>query len=99
MNAEETVLEVSESRAILLETHKRRNMLLHFTIFSTVSVGGWMQSDPSFLVERFCPDVNEWRSTAHVFNNRAGVAVAALEGRIYTAGGENNAQRYSSVER
>uniref|UniRef100_A0A3B3BTP6 Kelch-like protein diablo n=1 Tax=Oryzias melastigma TaxID=30732 RepID=A0A3B3BTP6_ORYME len=62
-------------------------------------VGGWMQSDPSFLVERFCPDVNEWRSTAHVFNNRAGVAVAALEGRIYTAGGENNAQRYSSVER
>ncbi|XP_078809449.1 beta-scruin-like [Oryzias latipes] len=52
-----------------------------------------MPSNTSFLLERFCPDLNEWRSTAHVFNNRACVAVGALDGRIYTAGGED--KRYS----
>lgn len=102
MNAEllykETVMEVSECN-ITGDTHtcrhsKRnrivfRNVLIYLIFFLIVSVGGWMPSNTSFLLERFCPDLNEWRSTAHVFNNRACVAVGALDGRIYTAGGED----------
>nr|XP_020453919.1 kelch-like protein 20 [Monopterus albus] len=62
-------------------------------------VGGWTQDDPSCLVEQFCPEYNEWRTTARMVNNRGTVAMATLDGMIYTAGGEDDIQCYSSVER
>uniref|UniRef100_A0A3Q3IUX8 Uncharacterized protein n=1 Tax=Monopterus albus TaxID=43700 RepID=A0A3Q3IUX8_MONAL len=60
--------------------------------------GGWTQDDPSCLVEQFCPEYNEWRTTARMVNNRGTVAMATLDGMIYTAGGEDDIQCYSSVE-
>ncbi|KAK2837966.1 hypothetical protein Q5P01_015178 [Channa striata] len=62
-------------------------------------VGGWTQQDPSCLVEQFWPEFNEWRTATHLVNSRGQVAVGALDGQIYTVGGEDNVRCYSSVER
>lgn len=62
-------------------------------------MGGWTQDDPSCLVEQFCPEYNEWRVAARMVNGRGNVAVGALDGQIYTVGGEDNVRCYSSVER
>ncbi|XP_029998962.1 kelch-like protein 20 [Sphaeramia orbicularis] len=62
-------------------------------------VGGWTRDDPSCLVEQFCPEYNEWRNAARMVNRRANVATCALDGKIYTVGGEDNIRCYSSVER
>ncbi|XP_026177945.1 kelch-like protein 20 isoform X1 [Mastacembelus armatus] len=62
-------------------------------------VGGWTHDDPSCLVEQFCPEYNEWRPAARMVNKRDKVAVGALDGKIYTVGGEDNVRCYSSVER
>ncbi|KAA8592554.1 hypothetical protein FQN60_018009 [Etheostoma spectabile] len=62
-------------------------------------VGGWTQTNPSCLVEQFCPEYNEWRTAARMVNSRGNVAVGTLDGKIYTVGGEDNIRCYSSVER
>ena len=64
-----------------------------------LAVGGWTPDDPSCLVEQFCPEHNEWRTAARVVKSRGSAAVAALNGSIYMAGGEDNVRCYSSVER
>lgn len=67
--------------------------------FCRAAVGGWTRDDPSCSVEQFCPEDNEWRRAAALINCRGGVAVAALDGRIYAAGGEDAIRCYSNVER
>nr|XP_043881671.1 kelch-like protein diablo isoform X1 [Solea senegalensis] len=62
-------------------------------------VGGWTWDDPSCLVEKFCPEYNEWRAAARMIKNRGAVAVGTLGGKIYTVGGEDNVRCFSSVER
>uniref|UniRef100_A0A3Q1FK64 Si:ch73-29c22.1 n=1 Tax=Acanthochromis polyacanthus TaxID=80966 RepID=A0A3Q1FK64_9TELE len=53
----------------------------------------WTQDDPSCLVEQFCPEYKEQRTSA-----RGNVAVGTLDGLIYTVGGEDSIRCYSSVE-
>lgn len=67
--------------------------------FYHATVGGWTRDDPSSSVEHFCPEYNEWRRAAGLINCRGGVAVAALDGEIYAAGGEDAVRCYSNVER
>ncbi|KAJ3604553.1 hypothetical protein NHX12_029293 [Muraenolepis orangiensis] len=62
-------------------------------------VGGWTPEDPSCLVEQFCPEYNEWRVAAPMVNRRGNVAVGTLDGKVYTAGGEDSLRCYSNVER
>ncbi|KAM7391213.1 hypothetical protein PAMP_021917 [Pampus punctatissimus] len=84
-----------------LSLHRRLSKLPPRDVFNDMMfvVGGWTQDDPSCLVEQFCPEYNEWRAAARMINNRGNVAVGALDGKIYTVGGEDKVRCYSSVER
>ena len=51
-------------------------------------------------VERYDPAVGAWEAVAPMAAARSAPAVAALEGKLYAAGGsDNNGVRLSSVER
>ncbi|CAL8347349.1 unnamed protein product [Lota lota] len=64
-----------------------------------LAVGGWTQDEPSCPVEQFYPEYNEWRMAAPMVNRRGNVAVGTLDGKVYTAGGQDSIRCYDNVER
>ena len=49
-------------------------------------------------VERYDPDLDEWKDIARMNKNRSAAGVVHLDGKIYALGGHNGLSIFESVE-
>ena len=49
-------------------------------------------------VERYDPDLDEWKNIARMTKNRSAAGVVQLDGKIYALGGHNGLSIFESVE-
>ena len=49
-------------------------------------------------VERYDPDLDEWKNIARMNKNRSAAGVVHLDGKIYALGGHNGLSIFESVE-
>lgn len=49
-------------------------------------------------VERYDPDLDEWKNIARMNRNRSAAGVVHLDGKIYALGGHNGLSIFESVE-
>ncbi|XP_055327885.1 kelch-like protein diablo [Paramacrobiotus metropolitanus] len=63
------------------------------------AVGGWCSGDAINSVEKYDPQLNEWKLIAPMSKRRCGVGVAVLNDLLYAVGGHDGQAYLNSVER
>jgi len=63
------------------------------------AVGGWCSGDAIASVERYDPQMGEWKMVSPMSKRRCGVGVAVLNDLLYAVGGHDGQSYLNSIER